>query len=248
MNQPHQPLPSSFTQKPEAIHGPMEQEGGIKVTLEALLKYPQQIIPQLNSGKQKKLIASFVGTIVFCALVYGIIVGTFSGGEQLWIAPLKIIIGIFSSTLICFPSLYIFACLSGVDIKISAASGLLCAALSLSSVLMLGFVPVAWIFSQSTNSIIFMGALHLAIWIISTCYGLRLLYHGITNSSGAGKLMHLRVWSIIFIIVGLQMTTALRPMIGVSSNFLPKEKKFFLSYWAECIKNTAAISTSQSKQ
>jgi hypothetical protein len=38
---------------------------------------------------------------------------------------------------------------------------------------------------------------------------------------------------VIFVFVSLQMTTALRPIIGKSENWLPKEKKFFAAYWLE---------------
>jgi hypothetical protein len=41
------------------------------------------------------------------------------------------------------------------------------------------------------------------------------------------------VWMIIFVTVCVQMTTALRPIIGTSDTFLPdsKDKKFFLAHW-----------------
>ncbi len=38
---------------------------------------------------------------------------------------------------------------------------------------------------------------------------------------------------VIFLLVCLQMTTALRPIIGTSEHWLPKEKKFFLAHWSE---------------
>jgi hypothetical protein len=31
------------------------------------------------------------------------------------------------------------------------------------------------------------------------------------------------------------MTTALRPIIGRSDHFLPREKKFFLTHWADSL-------------
>jgi hypothetical protein len=43
---------------------------------------------------------------------------------------------------------------------------------------------------------------------------------------------------IILILVVLQMTTALRPIVGTADSFLPKEKKFFLNYWGECLKSS----------
>ena len=44
---------------------------------------------------------------------------------------------------------------------------------------------------------------------------------------------------VIFILVALQMTTALRPIIGTSDKFLPAstDKKFFIGHWADSIKN-----------
>ena len=54
----------------------------------------------------------------------------------------------------------------------------------------------------------------------------------------AAKLMHLKPESpqFIFLLVMLQMMTALRPIIGTTDTFLPPEKKFFVSHWMECLK------------
>jgi hypothetical protein len=51
-------------------------------------------------------------------------------------------------------------------------------------------------------------------------------------SSEAG----LRVWVAIFVLVSLQMMTALRPLLGRADTFLPAEKRFFLSHWNACVK------------
>jgi hypothetical protein len=32
------------------------------------------------------------------------------------------------------------------------------------------------------------------------------------------------------------MTTALRPIVGTADAFLQQEKKFFVTYWGECLK------------
>jgi hypothetical protein len=34
------------------------------------------------------------------------------------------------------------------------------------------------------------------------------------------------------------MTTALRPFVGTSKTFLPKEKKFFLAHWGDNLTST----------
>jgi hypothetical protein len=43
------------------------------------------------------------------------------------------------------------------------------------------------------------------------------------------------VWVIIFMLVMVQMTTALRPLIGTADTFLPTKKEFFLAHWADCM-------------
>jgi hypothetical protein len=163
------------------------------------------------------------------------VVGAFSMGTQLWASPVKIAGGLFISAVICFPSLYIFACLSGSQARLTEMCGLVAGLLLLMTVLLVGFAPVAWLFSQSTESVAWMGGLHLAFWFIATCFGLRFLHAGFSHSQARSK-GGLNAWVIIFILVALQMTTALRPIVGKSETFLPKEKKLFLVHWGDSLK------------
>ncbi len=43
-----------------------------------------------------------------CLLLYGLVMGSFSGGVQWWAAPAKLVGGTLLSAVICLPSLYIF--------------------------------------------------------------------------------------------------------------------------------------------
>jgi len=51
---------------------------------------------------------------------------------------------------------------------------------------------------------------------------------------------HLKLWGFIFVLVCLQMMTTLRPILGKSDRFLPNEKKFFLAYWTETLREESA--------
>ncbi len=166
------------------------------------------------------------------SLIYGVVVGTFSMGDQLWAAPVKIAGGLLFASLICLPSLYIFTCLSGSQARLAEICGLVAGLLMLMTILLIGFAPVAWLFSQSTESVVWMGVLHLVFWFIATFFGLRFLETGFSHSkarSNAG----LNVWIMIFMLVAVQLTTALRPIVGKAPTFLPKEKKFFLTHWGD---------------
>jgi hypothetical protein len=202
--------------------------------VESLLRHPGRLLFQLGQPGSGYLMSGLVLMAVLCALVYGIIVGTFSGGAQLWAAPAKTAAGLLLSALICLPSLYIFSCLGGSQARLVEVFGLLAGFLALLTVLLIGFAPVAWVFSQSTQSAGAMGALHVVFFLIAFLFGLRFLLAGFAQRSTRRAGLH--VWAFILLLVLLQMTTALRPLIGTADTFLPKEKKFFLAHWIECLK------------
>src|ERR1044071_585755 len=83
--------------------------------VEAILRQPRRVMFQLRQPGGGRLMMSMWFVALICSLVYGVVVGTFSGGQQLWIAPVKVAGGLLVSALICLPSLYIFACLSGAQ-------------------------------------------------------------------------------------------------------------------------------------
>jgi hypothetical protein len=201
---------------------------------EAILRQPRRLMYSLSQPGAGGLIAGMLFVSVVCSLIYGVVVGSFSGGVQWWAAPFKIATGILISMIICLPSLYIFACLSGSQARFTQMAGLVTGLVMLMNVLLLGFAPVAWLFSQSTQSLAWMGTLHILFWLISITFGLRFLNAGFEHTqarSNAG----LNTWIVIFALVILQMTTALRPIVGTSDELLPSEKKFFLSHWADCM-------------
>jgi hypothetical protein len=214
--------------------------------IDAILRHPRRVMFQLHHPEAGKLIGRLLLVSVVCSLIYGVVVGTFSGGAQLWIAPAKISIGLMISTLICLPSLYIFTCLSGSQARLTEVCGLLAGLLVLMTILLIGFAPVAWIFSQSTESLVWMGTLHLIFWFIATIFGLRFLQTGFSYSharSHAG----FNTWVIIFLLVAVQMTTALRPIIAKADTILPTEKQFFLAHWGDCLKSSDGESKSKSR-
>lgn len=166
--------------------------------------------------------------------IYGLVVGTFAGGTQLLIAPAKLVLGTLLSIFICLPSLYIFTCLGGIEARLRTVAGVLFGAVCLGALLLIGFAPVAWIFSQSTDSAAFIGTLHIVFWLIGLLFGLRLI-DGIVRLLGGSDGGHLKTWTLIFVVVCLQMTTTLRPIVGHSERFFPAEKQFFIAHWFESL-------------
>ena len=214
----------------------------VVVAIEAILRQPRRVMFQLRQPGAGRLVFSMVLVAVICSLIYGVVIGTFSMGDQLWAAALKVAAGMLVSSIICLPSLYIFTCLSGSQARLVEICGLVAGLLMLMTILLIGFAPVAWLFSTSTESVTWMGVLHLVFWFVATFFGLRFLENGFAHSR-ARSTAGLNTWIIIFVLVVIQMTTALRPIIGRADTFLPTEKKFFLTHWGDNIKTAGKDSS-----
>jgi hypothetical protein len=233
---PAQPRPSYLPKPDEPLGADPAEREAIKPAgvIEAILREPRRVLFQLRQPGAPGLIATMLVVAAVCSLVYGVVVGTFSGGMQLWAAPVKVAAVLFLSTLICLPSLYIFACLSGAKVRLREICGLVAGMLALLTLLLIGFAPVAWLFGQSTESLAWMGTLHLAFGLIAAGFGLRFLLAGFTQADATYS-AGLQVWIVIFMLVLLQMTTTLRPIVGTAPTWLPAEKEFFVSHWSDCL-------------
>lgn len=242
-NQPPYPPQTATSFPPPPIAGPRplgddpterEPIPNVIGAIEALLRQPRRLMFQLRQPGAGKLIAGMLFVAILCSAIYGVIVGSFSGGVQWWAAPVKVTCGLLISTLICLPSLYIFTSLSGAQARLVEIFGLVVGLLTLMTILLIGFAPVAWLFSESTHHVAWMGFLHLLFWGISTAFGLRFLQAGFAHAKARSN-SGLNTWAVIFLLVVLQMTTALRPLVGTAEDFLPKEKRFFITHWLNCM-------------
>ena len=145
-------LPPSATNDPPLGQSTLEQAPitGLVSAMEAILRQPRRVLFQLRQANSGSLIAVLLIIASVAGAIYGVIVGTFSGGEQLWAAPAKIVTGLLISAFICLPSLYIFSCLGGSQARLVEVCGLVAGLLALMTVLLIGFAPVAWVFSGSS--------------------------------------------------------------------------------------------------
>jgi hypothetical protein len=220
---------------PTEAFGPLPDRVGVCSIAPALLRQPGRIIYQLHQPTTAKGMGGRLMTIaVMCLVGYGFIVGSFSGAEQLWAAPLKIAAGALLTAAICLPSFYVFACLGGANekLRLDSLAGLLMAVVALSALLLVSFAPIAWVFSQSTDSIPLIATMHLLFWVIGLCFGLKLISFG-ARFLGIVDRGYLLLWMAVFSLVSFQMMTALRPIVGRADHFFPIEKQFFLSHWLE---------------
>ncbi|MEM7166747.1 MAG: hypothetical protein AAF581_14870 [Planctomycetota bacterium] len=203
--------------------------------LEALLKSPW-VFFELSRERRLRVVPMF-GLLTFTSLCgYGALMGTFEDPLQCYVPALKVATGMLLTALLCFPSLYIFVCLTGVDLKLGQALGLLTSAIALTAILLIGFGPVAFVFSVSVQSYFFMGVIHVCVWFVSLLFALRFLERGLTGL-GVKSVGYIRFWGLILLVTTLQMSTTLRPLLGTAEETVQTEKRFFVEHWALCLQH-----------
>ena len=229
---PNEPAPKAETPAPQL---PPKLQPEIEVTnfataIEALLRNPLSLLKALP--EQKGLLLPLLLLAVFSAAIFGLVFGTYSAGEQLWAAPLKVGGGLLLAAMICFPSLYVFSCLANSPLRMGGIAIAYLSFLALLGLLLMAFAPILLIFAQSSNSLPFVGFLSIVVWLLSFLLASSLLRK---VSRRATSSWQVNLWLLIFLTVTLQMSTALRPLLGTSPDFLPQEKKFFLAHWVDSI-------------
>jgi hypothetical protein len=211
------------------VEPPLPETLNSRSLFEALLRSPRALVRRLATPGHGAFVPFLVITTL-SLIVFGGVLGSFAMGAQMWAAPLKITAGLLIAGIICYPSLYIFSCLAGSQAGASQLAATFAGMLALSGSLLLGFAPAVWIFTQATDSLGFMGMLALGAWLVALIFGFRFLKDAV-SSTGAVSKGPFSVWSIIFLLVTLQMTTSLRPILGRSEHLLTDEKRFFIEHW-----------------
>lgn len=227
--------------QPPPLEPTLPENLEFKTLFEALLRNPQALIDRLKESKNRS-IEKFALLAIISFTLFGLVLGCFAKHEQLWAAPLKLTMGLIFSGLICFPSLYIFASLAGAKVSIYQLASYLAGAIALAGLLLLGFAPAVWIFTESTDSLGFIGTLALGAWFIAFSFALRFLKLAV-SSTGSIEKNPISIWSGVFLLVTLQMTTSLRPILGRAETLFPHEKKFFAQHWFDSIGETLESNT-----
>ena len=121
MTRPATPHPLQIPPVEEPlILAPMDRPPTLGASLETLLRRPGSIVHELREGN-RTVLGWLVVTAAVSLLLFGLLLGAFSGGVQ-WIAsPLKVLGGALASAVICLPSFYVFSCLGGADMHASIA-------------------------------------------------------------------------------------------------------------------------------
>jgi len=206
-----------------------------------LLRAPGEVMGFADGKAHYWRLAVFLALVsaVGCAL-FGFAIGSFVDLKVAALDAAKMVgIAAFSFVL-CFPTLYVFATISGS--KLSAARlavlGLVCTA-TLGS-LLAALSPILWLFSVSTEKVAFI--------VVLSCFlvGLSLAFVVCPITAAAEKKIvankaGLHLWLVVFAVVALQTVTLVRPMLApIGTPRTPEGKCFFLMHFGDSVGLKAA--------
>jgi hypothetical protein len=224
--------PSTMTPAPEpAPELPALEDRSFGTILDALLRSPARLLGAVREGGTTSRL--FLIAIVGLA-VTGLAMSSWSAGPQLAVVPIKLAALAIVTAFVCLPSLHVLSALSGGAQSIKETVGAMSMGVALTAVLALALAPIAWVLSAATSSVALAGSLYLSVFLIAAGFGLGLVRRALATSAGT-HVRGLSAWSVMFVIVALQLATTLRPLVGPFDGLVLHERTFFLAHFADCL-------------
>ncbi len=189
-----------------------------------LLRDREHLFGMIHSEKELESQIQFFAlySLLFSA-IYGGILGSYAGGLQILAGACKVPILLFGTLILCLPSLYIFNILLGSKLSFKQTLTILLVSTYLMSMLLASLSPIVFFFIMTTGAKMFISLLNLIVFTISGLFSLDLLWKGmryLTEKSGyEPNIRVIKVWSIIYAVVGSQLSWGLRPYIGDINHF-----------------------------
>jgi len=204
--------------------------------IDRLLESPGEMVAEIldvSNPKRSLRFAVVVAILGFAA--YGAVVGSFQGGSQLLRAAIKAPLIAALSIALCLPSLYVFVGLSSGHTSIRRVVATAVTYSALLAAVLVGLMPISWLFSNVSTHLWFVGSLHLLAWSLALLLGQRALR---SATNGHAPTLSLFVWTVLLFFVSLQMSTQLRPVLWHPEDapFIENGRKFFGSHFLDVAK------------
>jgi len=192
---------------PEA--GPLHLAG-------ALLRAPGPLIREI--GEERRVARHIAGLLAIAgifAAAYGAAVAVHA---LAWWAVVKVPLVLLGSALLCSPTLYVFNALLGSRLTGSQTLALVLLTPASASLILVALAPIVGFFGASTDGYCFMMVLHALGLLLALVVGLRVLsmaraYLAYLDGAPVMSGGLLAFWSLLVLVVGLQMAHYFRPIL-----------------------------------
>lgn len=194
---------------------------GLLSELELLLRNRFRFFAEIRDGVElpHKIQAMLLYSAISLAL-YGAVMGSEHSVWQALASSVKLPLLFLITLVVCLPTLYFFNTILEASLGLSQNFALLLAAITMTAVVLLAFVPVSLFFLITTSQYQFYKLLNVAFFVIAGWIGVRQLDQGmrmLTAGDRRGARMRgrlLRLWILLYAFVGSQLAWTLRPFFG----------------------------------
>ncbi|MGD1901874.1 MAG: actin-binding WH2 domain-containing protein [Geitlerinemataceae cyanobacterium] len=191
----------------------------LQVTL-MLMRDRKSFVAEIGHAKQ--LPHKIVGLLVCGAIllaVYGLVLGAVHSPVQSIVSAIKLPILFFLTSIVCFPTLYIFNSFIGSRQSFLQYCTLVLASIDIISLLMLGFFPVSLFFLLTLDDAAFFTLLNIAIVGLTGTIGTLFLCGSIMDLETRARArfrrpLFLASWFALYSAIGCQLAWHLSPFFG----------------------------------
>jgi hypothetical protein len=180
----------------------------------------EEYFRKIKAKDTNGLIVRQIVVISVFTIFYGIIMGSYHSFLQAIVAGVKLWLLFVSTIIICFPSFYVIQLIIGSQIKLKQVLVIILSGFVMSTSVMIALSPISIFFLITGNNYYFLHLLHIAIFIFSGFFGIRLIIEALKLSCEKENIYPkigvtvFKVWAVIFVFVGIQMAWNLRPFMG----------------------------------
>lgn len=202
-----------------------------------LLRLLQDLLRPAAPGEAEPLAAGALaarrGQLVVFALaafaLHGFVGGLFQGGEQLLWAALKAPLVVLFAVALCAPSFVVLTAMSGTRIVAGRLADGAAAFLAALALVLLGLLPVVWLFSVTSRYLAAVVLFQLLAWLAAIGLARRALVRAV----GARAAGAYRGWALLLLVVSLQAATYLQPILwrAPGERLFPRPRQLFFEHF-----------------
>jgi hypothetical protein len=196
----------------------MEKKSGLLEVFK-IFQSAESYFDERSNAQSKKLMLNQLLIICVFTFLYGVVMGSYHSFLQSLVAGVKVTFLFMCSILICFPSFFVIQQVLGSKMTLKQMVFIILSGFVLTSAISLSFAPIIILFQITGGNYHFLQLLHVAIFIFSGIFGMRLMVEALKFACEKKDIYpHIgvtvfRIWIIILAFVGIQIAWNLRPFL-----------------------------------
>ncbi len=194
-----------------------------------------------DKNQSNKLIFNQIIIICIFAFIYGVVMGSYHSVVQSAVAGVKLIVLTFFTLIICFPSFFVIQQVLGSKMSFRQMIIIILSGFVLTSTIALSFSPIVIFFQITGNNYHFLQLLHVAIFLFSGFFGMRLMVDALKFACDKKSIYPqigvtvFRIWIIIMAFVGIQLAWNLRPFLSDKNEVFKLFRKYEGNFYTAII-------------